>query len=58
MDSNSETFLALPRTGRPSLVSDGLTTEIKSILSNLRISGCAITREVVVCAITREVVVL
>ena len=39
---------ALPRQGRPSKMSDELTTEVKSILHNLRISGGAVTRKTVV----------
>ena len=41
-------FFALPRQGRPSKVSDELTTKVKSILHNLRISGGAVTRETVI----------
>ena len=41
-------FFALSRQGRPSKMSDELTTEVKSILHNLRISGGAVTRKIVV----------
>ena len=41
-------FFALPRQGKPSKMSDELTTEVKSILHNLRISGGAVTRKTVV----------
>ena len=39
---------ALPRQGRPSKMSDELTTEVKSILHNLRVSGGAVTRKTVI----------
>ena len=42
------TSIPFSRAGRPSLLSETLTTEIKVILENLRISGCAITRKVVI----------
>ena len=48
VDSSSENVFTLPLAGMPPLVSQDLMTEIKSILSNLRINGCAITREVVI----------
>ena len=38
-----ENFFALSRQGRPSKMSDKLTTEVKSILHNLRVSGGAVT---------------
>ena len=41
-------FFALPRQGRPSKMSDELTTEVKSILHNLRVSGGAVTRKIVI----------
>ena len=41
-------FFALPRQGRPSKMSDELTTEVKSILHNLRVSGGAVTRKTVI----------
>ena len=37
----------MKKVGRPPLVSDKILTEIKSILSSLRISGATITRKVV-----------
>ena len=40
-------FFALPGQGRPSKMSDELTTEVKSILHNLRVSGGAVTRKTV-----------
>ena len=45
---------ALPCQGRPSKMSDELTTEVKSILRNLRVSGGAVTRKTVT-AIGNEV---
>ena len=41
-------FFALPRQGRPSKMSDELTTEVKSILHNLRVSGGEVTRKTVI----------
>ena len=41
-------FFALPRQGRPSKMSDELTTEVKSILHNLRVSGGAVTQKTVI----------
>ena len=41
-------FFAIPRQGRPSKMGDELTTEVKSILHNLRISGRAVTRKTVI----------
>ena len=41
-------FFALPRQGRPSKMSDELTTEVKSILHNLRVSGGAVTQKIVI----------
>ena len=41
-------FFALPGQGRPSKMSDELTTEVKSILHNLRVSGGAVTRKTVI----------
>ena len=41
-------FFALPRQGRPSKMSDELTTKIKSILHNLRVSGGAAARKTVI----------
>ena len=38
-------FFALPRQGRPSKMSDELTTEVKSILHNLMKSGGAVTEK-------------
>ena len=36
-------FLALPCQGRPSKMSDELTTEVKSIPNNLKVKGGAVT---------------
>ena len=48
-ESNEEgNFFALPCQGRPSKMSDELTTEVKSILHNLRVSGGAVTRKTVI----------
>ena len=44
-------FFALPRQGRPSKMSDELTTEVKSILHNLRVSGGAVTRKTVIAIV-------
>lgn len=41
-------IFSLPRSGRPALLTDELMTEIKLILNNLQISGCAISRKVVI----------
>ena len=38
----------MPRQGRPAILTDELMTEIKQILSNLRVAGCAISRKVVI----------
>ena len=40
-------FLALPRQGRSSKMSDELTTEVKSILHNLLVSDGAVARKTV-----------
>ena len=40
--------MALLRQGRSSKMSDELTTEVKSILHNLRVSGGAVTRKTVI----------
>ena len=37
----------MPRRGRPAILTDELMTEIKQILSNLRVAGYAISRKVV-----------
>ena len=48
-ESNKEVnFFVLPRQGRPSKMSDELTTEVKSILHNLRVSGGAVTQKNVI----------
>ena len=41
-------FFALPRQGRPSKMSGEITTEVKSILHHLRVSGEAVTRKTVI----------
>ena len=41
-------LFSLPRLGRPPTLSDDLITEIKLILNNLVIAGCAISRKVVI----------
>ena len=41
----SSTFFSMPRRGRPAILTDELMTEIKQILSNLRVAGCAISRK-------------
>ena len=47
-------FFAIPRQGRPSKMGDELTTEVKSILHNPRISARGVTRKTVI-AIGNEV---
>ena len=44
----STVLFSLPRLGRRPTLSDHLTTEIKQILNNLRIAGCAISRKAVI----------
>ena len=44
----SPTFFSMPRRGRPAILTDELMTEIKQILSNLRVTGCAIYRKIVI----------
>ena len=41
-------YFSLPRQGRPPMVSDEISTEIKTILHNVRVSGGAITRKAVI----------
>ena len=41
-------FFALPRQGIPSKMIDVLTTEVKSIMHNLRLSGGAVTEKTVI----------
>ena len=41
-------FFALPRQKRSSKMSDELTTEVKSFLHNLRVSGGAVTRKTLI----------
>ena len=41
-------LFALPHQRRPSEMRDELTTEVKSILHNLRVSGGAVTRKTVI----------
>ena len=43
-EANNEGGFALPRQGRPPMIKEEHTTEIKSILHNLRASGGAISR--------------
>ena len=38
----------MPRQGRPSKISDELTTDVKSILHNLRVSGGVVTQKTVI----------
>ena len=42
------TFFSMPRRGSPAILTEGLMTEIKQILSNLRGDGCAISTMVVI----------
>ena len=42
------TFFALPLQGRPSKMSDELTTDVKSILHNLRVSDGAVSRKTII----------
>ena len=48
-------FFALPRQGRPSKMSDELTTEVKSIPHNLRVGVGAVTRKTVIGRIGNRV---
>ena len=41
-------FFAFPRQGRPSKMSDELTTEVKFVLHNLRVSDGAVNRKTVI----------
>ena len=43
-----EFLFPLPHQERPSKMSDKLTTEVKSILHNLRVSGGTVTRKTVI----------
>ena len=47
-DSHETTPMMWPSQGRPALLSGELTTELKVILNNLRTSGCAISRRVLI----------
>ena len=38
----------MPQRGKPALISEELSTEIKQILSNLRVAGCSVSRKVVI----------
>ena len=38
----------MPQRGKPALKYEELSTEIKQILSNLRVAGCSISRKVVI----------
>ena len=38
----------MPQRGKPVLISEELSTEIKQILSNLRVAGCSVSRKVVI----------
>ena len=44
----SSVLFSLPRFGMPPTLTEEITTEIKLILNNLRISGCSISRKVVI----------
>ena len=41
-------IISYRRAGRPSMLSADLTAEVKAIIENLRIAGCAISRKVVI----------
>ena len=45
---NENSNFSLPRVGRPAMIKDEYTTEIKSIIHNLRASGGAISRKTVI----------
>ena len=46
--NSSQSLFAMPQRGKPSLISEELSTEIKQILSSLRVAGCSISRKVVI----------
>ena len=45
--NSSQSLFTMPR-GKPALISEELSSEIKQILSNLRVAGCSISRKVVI----------
>ena len=46
--NSSQSFFTMPQRDKPALISEELSTEIKQILSNLRVAGCSISRKVVI----------
>ena len=46
--NSSQSLFTMPQRGKPALISEELSTEIKQILSNLRVAGCSISRKVVI----------
>ena len=38
----------MPQRDKPALISEEVSTEIKQILSNLRVAGCSVSRKVVI----------
>ena len=45
--NSSQSLFTMPQRGKPALISEERSTEIKQILSNLRVAGCSISRKVV-----------
>ena len=43
-----QSLFTMPQRGKPTLISEELSTEIKQILSNLRVAGCSVSRKVVI----------
>ena len=46
--NSSQSLFTMPQRDKPTLISEELSTEIKQILSNLRVAGCSISRKVVI----------
>ena len=46
--NSSQGLFTMPQRGKPTLISEELSTEIKQILSSLRVAGCSISRKVVI----------
>ena len=46
--NSSQNLFTMPQRGKPALISEELSTEIKQILFNLRVVGCSVSRKVVI----------
>ena len=46
--NSSQSLFTMPQRGKPALISEELSTEIKKTLSNLRVAGCSISGKVVI----------